>query len=283
MFRAGLEGKELETVLRYTGRVIRALALIFVSLVPCYGWGRAAPTTSIPAPSAMCRAAIQQAEKTENVPERLLDAIAIVESGRRDPISGAIYPWPWTINADGVGHFYSSEAEAVAAVQAFQAKGVHSLDVGCMQVNLQFHPDAFATLTQAFDPASNAHYAARFLQQLYGQTNAWPLAAAAYHSWSPDRGAEYAQRVLAAWGIPEPPLPTQPITGSDGRVATTTTTPQSRVAVLIPSGEESIRVMTMPPSRAALSPPANPGPAGRSLAYYRSNPIGRMGRLGTLF
>ena len=42
--------------------------------------------------------------------------------------------------------------QAVAAVQALQARGVRSIDVGCLQVNLMYHPIAFASLDDAFDP-----------------------------------------------------------------------------------------------------------------------------------
>ena len=40
-------------------------------------------------------------------------------------------PWPWAIDADGVGQFFATKAQAVAAVSALQAQGVHSIDVGC--------------------------------------------------------------------------------------------------------------------------------------------------------
>ena len=184
-------------------------ALVAWSLpAPC----RPLPAATIPAPSALCRAAILQAERTSHVPDRLLDAIAMVESGRRDPVSGAVYPWPWTINVEGVGHFFETKAEAIAAVQGFQVAGARSIDVGCMQVSLLYHRDAFASLDQAFDPTINAAYGARFLVQLFEQTNAWPLAAAAYHSFTPDLGAEYARRVLAAGGVPELPVTSQQIT-----------------------------------------------------------------------
>ena len=35
-------------------------------------------------------------------------------------------------------------------------RGVRQVDVGCMQINLQSHPHAFASLEDAFDPGSNA-------------------------------------------------------------------------------------------------------------------------------
>ena len=88
---------------------------------------------------------------------------------------------------------------AIAAVQALQAAGIRSIDVGCMQVNLFYHPTAFASLDEAFDPLANARYAARFLAVLYRREGTWPAAAAAYHSQTPALGAAYAQRVMAAW------------------------------------------------------------------------------------
>jgi hypothetical protein len=58
------------------------------------------------------------------------------------------------------------------------------VDVGCMQVNLHYHPDAFASLDDAFDPTSNADYGAQLLVQLY-QAEArgrWDIAVGLYHS-----------------------------------------------------------------------------------------------------
>ncbi len=261
---------------------------------------RPQPAASIPAPSALCRAAILQAERAGHVPDRLLDAIAVVESGKRDPVSGAVYAWPWTINAEGVGHWYDSKAEAIAAVQALQARGVHSIDVGCMQVNLMHHPDAFATLDIAFDPVANAAYGARFLQQLFNQTNAWPLAAAAYHSFTPDLGAEYARKVLAAWGVPQLPVGSQTVTSglaasaaakpgmtgnaafaSNAPVAPFGSPPPGRVAVMLPSGGGAIRAMPV----AANSPGAGGPPpmTARGLDAYRAMPITYVGHLPRVF
>jgi transglycosylase-like protein with SLT domain len=77
--------------------------------------------------------------------------------------------------------------------------------VGCMQVNLMYHPGAFATLDQAFDPAPNAAYAARFLTSLYAKLRDWPEAAAAYHSFTPGPNAQYAKLIAAVWaGAPVP-------------------------------------------------------------------------------
>jgi hypothetical protein len=253
---------------------MRRIALILLLLGAMDA--KAAMPTGIPAPSALCRSAILTAERATRVPDRLLDAIAVVESGRRDPVSGRIYPWPWTINAEGVGHFYDSKAEAIAAVQQFEASGVRSIDVGCMQVNLMHHPDAFASLDQAFDPVANAAYAARFLTQLFNQTNAWPLAAAAYHSFTPDLGAEYARKVLAAWGVPQPPVESMSIEAQSsgaGPLTSMQAPPGGRVAVMLPpAGAEAIRVMSLPGSGHSTT-------NGRGLDAYRAAPIRMAARM----
>ena len=157
--------------------------------------------------SADCPTAIATAERDGGIPAGLLTAIGHVESGRIDPVSGAVQSWPWTINAAGAGHFFATKAEAVAAVTALRARGVASIDVGCMQVNLMHHPAAFVTLEEAFDPLANALYAARFLNELFSSTGDWPAAAAAYHSQTREIGAAYKEKVLAAWTMPGPTLP----------------------------------------------------------------------------
>jgi hypothetical protein len=149
----------------------------------------------------LCRGAIAQAERRGALPPHLLAAIARVESGRRDPVTGAFGPWPWTINAEGEGFFFDSKAQAIAAVRGMLARGMKSIDIGCTQVNLMHHPDAFASLEAAFDPATNAAYAAKFLNQLQTQTGNWQKATAMYHSADPERGSLYQQKVAAA--LPE--------------------------------------------------------------------------------
>jgi hypothetical protein len=152
-----------------------------------------------PADGQLCRQAITRAEKAHRIPPRLLAAIARVESGRKDQASGAFNPWPWTINADGQGSFYDRKGQAVAAAMALRMRATKSVDVGCMQISLTYHPDAFSSMDQAFDPASNADYGARFLAQLFEKTSSWPRAVELYHSATPDLGQDYGRKVYAAW------------------------------------------------------------------------------------
>jgi len=146
-----------------------------------------------------CREAISAAESAHAIPSQLLAAIGHVESGRADPVTGEVSPWPWAADINGEGHFFPDKQQAITAVLAAQARGVHSIDVGCMQINLLQHPNAFASLDQAFDPVANANYGALFLRQLHDQTGSWPQATAAYHSQTPALGLAYERLVMSAW------------------------------------------------------------------------------------
>jgi hypothetical protein len=230
-----------------------------------------------------CRAAIRAAEQAFGVPDQLLAAIGRVESGRRDPATGQIGPWPWTINAEGQGYVFDTKAQAIAAVMALQAQNVRSIDVGCLQVNLMYHPEAFASLDAAFDPVTNATYAARFLTQLYGQTNDWNKAAANYHSATPEIGADYQRKVLAAWPE-EKRVAGNPISDpGPGRArsalanawaatlppGSSPPSPFGRFAVQLPGNRaEAPRILALP----------NGAGPGRSLDSYRSAPIFAISR-----
>ena len=161
-----------------------------------------------PTPYELCEAATISA-RGKKIPQNLLLAIARVESGRPDPATGRVRPWPWTINVDGVGTYFETKDEAVATVKALQARGTRSVDVGCMQVNLFHHPTAFPSLEAAFDPETNATYAASFLTSLFNQTKDWNLATAFYHSQTQERGEEYQRLVFGRVMTPMgPPLMT---------------------------------------------------------------------------
>ena len=149
--------------------------------------------------SSLCETAIAVAEKKYDLPKGLLGSIAKVESGRPITGLGDIRAWPWTIDADGQGLFLDSKAAAVAWVTQAQATGQHHfIDVGCMQVDLPLHPGAFHSLEEAFDPAANTDYAARYLRSLQVEAHGdWNVAVGLYHSHTPDLAADYRNRVAA--------------------------------------------------------------------------------------
>ncbi len=155
-----------------------------------------------------CAPAIAATEQANlALPAGLLSAIGIVESGRRDSVTGRFAAWPWSVNAAGDSRFFATREQAIAFVQAAQASGIRSIDVGCMQINLMYHPEAFASLQDAFTPDTNVRYAARFLLDLYQRAGDWPTASGAYHSATPGLSDAYVQRVRAAFGGDIPAIP----------------------------------------------------------------------------
>lgn len=193
------------------------LALPVLALLLVIAGARAATHPPVPAtpPRAVgfadCERAIAAASLSAGLPPGLLRAVATVESGRPErapsifrrgvapPAPLRRRPWPWTIDAGGVGQFFASRAAAIGAVRALRAQGVRRIDVGCLQVDLGDHPRAFASLRAAFDPAVNARWAAGFLLRLRAALGSWHAAIAAYHSRTPALGAPYRRLVTAAW------------------------------------------------------------------------------------
>jgi soluble lytic murein transglycosylase-like protein len=240
----------------------RAMLFLLTLLAPCRVLADSIPLLS-QAANQVCRQAITAAERAHGIPSHLLAAIARVESGRRDQNSGTLDPWPWTINMDGQGTFYDNKAQAVAAATAMRPRAARSIDVGCMQISLTFHPDAFADMAQAFDPASNADYGARYLVQLFGKTSSWPKAVELYHSATLEIGQDYGRRVYAAW--PEEQKlaeATQPYPLTNGWASGV-----NRSLLSLPLRSGAPHVIPLVPGVAGGTPP------GRSLASYRLTPV----------
>jgi Transglycosylase SLT domain len=150
-------------------------------------------------PWRLCPQAIAVEERTQAIPKHLLSAIALAESGRKHPMLGKRMPWPWSVMAEGRGRYLPSKAAAISEVRQLQARGISNIDVGCMQVNLYHHADAFSSLEQAFDPASNVAYAGQFLRSLFADSGSWQEAAGLYHSATPEHKIPYREKVVQLW------------------------------------------------------------------------------------
>lgn len=146
-----------------------------------------------------CEQETSRHERAMGIPPYLLGAISLTESGRWNQQNGEKFAWPWTVTSGGEGKFYRTKDEAIRAVRALQAKGVRNIDVGCMQINLYYHPEAFSSLQEAFDPSSNVAYAAKFLSRLFDDNKSWVRATSFYHSGDPERGKAYYDRVTKNW------------------------------------------------------------------------------------
>lgn len=178
--------------MRYLASLVLALALS----------AGVAQARALPAqdgsPTAQCLRAAAAAGVAEGIPDGLMARIAQVESAQRQS-DGVWRPWPWTINADGADLAFATKRDAVVWAARAPMRGVRLLDAGCLQVNLQAHPHAFASLGQAFDPWDNARYAARYLRELHDSDAGgdWSVAVGMYHSHTPELAYEYRARVAS--------------------------------------------------------------------------------------
>ena len=172
----------------------RLLAVLAALIAPALTGGAA-----LADPIDPCAPHIYREERNYGIPAHLMRAVALAESGRWIDGLKASVAWPWTINAEGVGHFYPSKAAAIAAARDLQARGIRSFDVGCMQINLMWHANAFRSLEEAFEPISNVAYAARYLSELKLERQSWDAAVAYYHSADPAFNQPYRAKVDRLW------------------------------------------------------------------------------------
>ena len=137
-------------------------------------------------------------ERKYQIPQHLLRSISLMETGRWHHQSKTSIPWPWAVNQAGKAYYFSSKQEAISKVKAMLELGLTNIDIGCMQINLHHHPEAFMNLNQAFEPKDNIEYAAKFLTRHYQQSGNWQQTIASYHSRA-EIGQVYATKVLKIW------------------------------------------------------------------------------------
>ena len=177
-----------------------AAPIMLVLALAVTGSGAAhAEITARTAAGQACARAIDAVARSERMPRHILNAISLVESGRRVGRGGTRRAWPWTGYALGKGRYLGSKQAAIAEVRRLRQRRVTNIDVGCMQVNLFYHAGAFTGLEEAFDPMSNVAYAAAFLKELRRTEGAWAPAVAKYHSSTRAKGRPYWQRVRSTW------------------------------------------------------------------------------------
>ena len=156
-------------------------------------------TSAMTDPWNVCEREAIRRELADGLPRAIVAAVAMAESGRYNRSARTRRAWPWTINAQGRSYYFDSKAEAVRFTRHLLSSGIRSIDVGCMQVNLRYHPNAFENLQAAFDPATNVAYAAEFLLRLHHRLGSWPDAVSHYHSGEPSRHRPYFRRVIGIW------------------------------------------------------------------------------------
>lgn len=162
--------------------------LVFGGATPAFAKAQYLDPNVVP----QCYRAIAKASEQSGVPKEVMLAISLTETGKK--IGGAINPWPWTVNMEGAGLWFETQAEALRYVAAHFERGARSFDVGCFQINYKWHHQHFGSIQEMFDPDINAAYAARFLSDLYQETGSWAMAAGYYHSRTPEFANRYSKR-----------------------------------------------------------------------------------------
>ena len=147
--------------------------------------------------------AIKAAEEA-GIPVNLMRAVAEVEAGIRN--DSQMSAWPWSINAAGRGYRFNTKQSALDQIRVLIDSGRHNFDVGCFQINYRWHGTAFASPETMLDPATNARFAADFLQDLYAEFGSWRAAVGAYHSRTDTLATAYLARIEGAMArlSPEP-------------------------------------------------------------------------------
>ncbi|WP_207462311.1 hypothetical protein [Azospirillum sp. SYSU D00513] len=247
-------------------------AAVVLCLLAMAGLETAAAGPLVP---SVCTRAIAQAEAEQAIPRGLLMAIGFGESGRA--LDGRLTVWPWTVNLEGTGHFLPGKQPAVTFVGNWLREGKRSVDVGCMQINLRWHPDAFTSLEEAFDPLANARYAAQFLVALRQEIpttgfDGWMEAVGRYHSATEVFAARYRSHVtrhlikvrapetLAALTGPGDtfvPLPSLATT-EDATYRATDGRGERETMPVIPASFGGIAIVGLPRFGANSSPAVNP-------------------------
>lgn len=180
--------------------IVLLVSVISFSAIPAYAQMKPnrSPTRDL-VESSRCNRYFPIYEHKYHMPSNLLRAISVTESGRYSPNYKRAVAWPWTINVEGKGYQYETKQEAIRAVKGFLAQGKESIDVGCMQINLKYHPDAFSNLQQAFEPRYNIAYAASFLAGKYEKLGSWETSIRHYHNVNTKYSDKYLERVYSAW------------------------------------------------------------------------------------
>ena len=124
------------------------------------------------------------------IPPEVLYAVGLAESARRVDSTGTVRPWPWTLNVQGKGFFYSSRDQAEQALDGFFDAGLQSIDIGLMQVNWRYHGERLESPHRALDPYHNLRVAAEILRDCHKHRQDWWAAVGCYHAPnSPNRAA----------------------------------------------------------------------------------------------
>lgn len=189
-------------------RVVALAGMLLLS--PPAGWcsdtlTNSGANTSLPVPKsrAISRDILQGTAWWQIAMERGLDpyilyAVALVESAQINARLAA--PWPWALNRQGRPIIPSSRLEARGILNDALNKGIRSIDVGLMQVNVRWNGHRVHRPDDLLDPETNIRVGADVLTEAIDSAPGdLALGIGRYHTgWRNDTDAyRYGRRVLA--------------------------------------------------------------------------------------
>jgi soluble lytic murein transglycosylase-like protein len=141
----------------------------------------------------LCEREMMRASAKYGVPLGMLYSVGLTETGRRGSLQ------PYAMNVEGRAVFSRTAPEAMQRFEEARRSGARLIDLGCMQINHEYHREKFSSLESMLDPRANVEYAARFLKELKGRHETWTMAVARYHAGPNNDPAQkrYVCRVIA--------------------------------------------------------------------------------------
>ncbi|WP_195821144.1 transglycosylase SLT domain-containing protein [Roseobacter sp. MH60115] len=167
----------------FNRKLLRLKNALLIALVISFNLGDADCATA----TEGCDHLAATVSQEYDVPLSVLRAIPRTETGRKG--NGSLEPWPWATRALGQGFWSESKTSAVNNTQRQNNGEVTNVDIGCFQLSYRWPVHAFTSISEMFDPAKNARYAAQFLTQLYAEKGRLIQAVGAYRSLTQERAA----------------------------------------------------------------------------------------------
>ena len=143
-----------------------------------------------------CTTLINSIERKHKIPNKLLEAISLTETGRT--VGGNYVAWPWSLNISGESFFFNNKKDLLIILKE-KIQFQKNIDIGCMQINYKYHNRNFNNVEEILDPRKNIEWAALFLKKLFNKHNSWNKAIAKYHSSNPKRMKNYLTKVHKNW------------------------------------------------------------------------------------
>src|SRR3546814_16413519 len=91
-------------------------------------------------------------------------------------------PNPPTMNIEGKTYPARDLEDMAQVISNNWTRGVRSIDVGCMQINLKFHGEKFSRLTDLLHSPTNVDYGASYLIKLAIDRGSWREGVMDYHN-----------------------------------------------------------------------------------------------------